>query len=65
MSCGEERERQLKYIQADQVKEEGSVIDAEGEIKIRYFLFFLARYVFCLCDFFFPLAFIKEKELGQ
>lgn len=33
------KEGRAIVVQADQVKEEGNVMDAEGEIKIRYFFF--------------------------
>lgn len=58
----EKKEGMAIEVQPDQVKEEGNVIGAEGEIKVRYFFFFQISFLF-VC--FFSLPLIKEKELGQ
>lgn len=60
----EKEEGRAIEVQADQVKKEGNVIGAEGEIKKIPFFFFLPDKFF-VCMVFFPLPFIKEKELGQ
>lgn len=44
----EKEEGRAIEVQADQVKEEGNVIGAEGEIQKRYLFFCQIRFFFCM-----------------